>query len=106
MHEVVLSASRQKAKGAKALDIAKRLIDYGFHPPTMYFPLIVDEALMIEPTESETKESLDAFCDAMLAIAREAEESPELLRDAPHDTPVRRLDEATAARKPVLRWRK
>ena len=71
----------------------------------MYFPLIVEEALMIEPTESETKESLDAFCDAMLAIAREAEESPELLREAPHDTPVRRLDEATAARKPVLRWR-
>jgi glycine dehydrogenase subunit 2 len=106
LHEVVFSASRQKAKGARALDIAKRLIDYGFHPPTMYFPLIVDEALMIEPTESETKESLDAFCDAMLAIAREAEESPELLRDAPHETPVRRLDEATAARQPVLRWRK
>jgi glycine dehydrogenase subunit 2 len=106
MHECVFSGSRQKAKGVKTLDIAKRLIDYGFHPPTIYFPLIVDEALMIEPTESESKETLDAFCDAMLAIAREAEESPELAREAPHDTPVRRLDEATAARKPVLRWRR
>ncbi|MDZ4278811.1 MAG: aminomethyl-transferring glycine dehydrogenase subunit GcvPB, partial [Dehalococcoidia bacterium] len=77
MHEVVFSGSRQKAKGARTLDIAKRLIDYGFHPPTIYFPLIVDEALMIEPTESESKETLDAFCDAMLAIAREVEESPE-----------------------------
>ncbi|MEX2159081.1 MAG: aminomethyl-transferring glycine dehydrogenase subunit GcvPB [Dehalococcoidia bacterium] len=106
MHEVVLSGSRQKAKGVRTLDIAKRLIDYGFHPPTVYFPLIVDEAMMIEPTESESKETLDAFCDAMLAIAREADESPELARTAPHDTPVGRLDEATAARKPVLRWRK
>jgi glycine dehydrogenase subunit 2 len=106
MHECVFSGSRQKAKGARTLDIAKRLIDYGFHPPTVYFPLIVDEALMIEPTESESKETLDAFCDALLAIAREAEASPELLREAPHDTPVRRLDEATAARKPVLRWRR
>jgi glycine dehydrogenase subunit 2 len=105
MHECVLSGSRQKAKGVRALDIAKRLIDYGFHPPTIYFPLIVDEALMIEPTESESKETLDAFCDAMLAIAREAEQSPEPARWAPHHTPVRRLDEATAARKPVLRWR-
>ena len=106
MHECVLSGSRQKAKGVRTLDIAKRLIDYGFHPPTIYFPLIVDEALMIEPTESESKETLDAFCEAMLAIAREAEESPELAREAPHHTPVRRLDEATAARKPVLRWRR
>jgi glycine dehydrogenase subunit 2 len=106
MHEVVLSGSRQKAKGVRTLDIAKRLIDYGFHPPTVYFPLIVDEAMMIEPTESESKETLDAFCDAMLAIAREADESPVLAREAPHDTPVGRLDEATAARKPVLRWRK
>jgi glycine dehydrogenase subunit 2 len=105
MHEVVLSAAQQRAQGAKALDIAKRLIDYGFHPPTIYFPLIVDEALMIEPTESEGKEALDAFCDAMLAIAREAEEDPEVVRGAPHDAPVRRLDEATAARRPVLRWR-
>jgi len=109
MHECVLSGSRQKAKGVRTLDIAKRLIDYGFHPPTIYFPLIVDEALMIEPTESESKETLDAFCAAMLAIAREAESAsggPELARAAPHHTPVRRLDEATAARTPVLRWRR
>ncbi len=106
MHEVVISGSRQKAKGVKTLDIAKRLIDYGFHPPTVYFPLTVDEAMMIEPTESETKETLDAFCDAMLAIAKEAEETPDLVRDAPTTAPLRRLDEATAARKPVLRWRK
>ncbi len=80
------------------------MIDYGYHPPTIYFPLVVDEALMIEPTESETKETLDAFCDAMLPIAHEAETQPELLREAPHTAPLRRLDEATAARKPVLRW--
>ncbi len=106
MHEVVLSGSRQKAKGVKTLDIAKRLIDYGFHPPTVYFPLTVDEAMMIEPTESETKETLDAFCEAMLAIAKEAEETPDLVREAPTRAPLRRLDEATAARKPVLRWTK
>ena len=101
---MVLSGSKQRAKGVKTLDIAKRLIDYGFHPPTIYFPLIVDEALMIEPTESEGKEALDAFCEAMLAIAREAEEEPELVKGAPYEAPLRRLDEATAARKPVLRW--
>jgi len=106
MHEVIFSGSRQKAKGVRTLDIAKRLIDYGFHPPTIYFPLIVDEALMIEPTESESKETLDAFCDAMLAIAREVDESPDIVRSAPQHAPLRRLDEATAARKPVLRWRK
>ncbi len=105
LHEVVFSGSRQKAKGVRTLDIAKRLIDYGFHPPTIYFPLIVDEALMIEPTEAESKETLDAFCDALLAIAREAEETPDVVRSAPHHAPLRRLDEATAARKPVLRWR-
>jgi glycine dehydrogenase subunit 2 len=112
MHEVVFSGSRQAAKGSlpagrqvKTLDIAKRLIDYGFHPPTIYFPLIVDEALMIEPTESEGKEALDAFCEAMLAIAREAEEEPDVVRGAPHEAPLRRLDEATAARRPYLRWR-
>jgi glycine dehydrogenase subunit 2 len=104
MHEVLFSGKRQKSQGAKTLDIAKRMIDYGYHPPTIYFPLVVDEALMIEPTESETKETLDAFCEAMLKIAHEAETQPELLRDAPHDAPLRRLDEATAARKPVLRW--
>jgi glycine dehydrogenase subunit 2 len=104
MHETLFSGKRQKQQGAKTLDIAKRLIDYGYHPPTIYFPLVVEEALMIEPTESETKETLDAFCDAMLAIAAEAEATPELLREAPHTAPLRRLDEATAARKPVLRW--
>ena len=86
------------------MDIAKRLLDFGFHPPTVYFPLVVSEALMIEPTETESKETLDAFIDAMKEIAREAEESPEILHTAPHTTPVRRLDEATAARKPNLRW--
>jgi glycine dehydrogenase subunit 2 len=104
MHEVLFSGRRQKAQGAKTLDIAKRMIDYGYHPPTIYFPLVVEEALMIEPTESESKETLDAFCEAMLQIAREAESTPELLREAPHTAPLRRLDEATAARKPVLRW--
>ncbi len=104
LHEAVLSGSKQRAKEVKTLDIAKRLIDYGFHPPTIYFPLIVDEALMIEPTETEGKEALDAFCEAMLAIARESEEEPELVRGAPHTAPLRRLDEATAARRPVLRW--
>jgi glycine dehydrogenase subunit 2 len=106
MHEVVFSGSKQRSEsGVKTLDIAKRLIDYGYHPPTIYFPLIVDEALMIEPTESEGMESVDAFCEAMLAIAREAEEDPDLVKGAPHTAPLRRLDEATAARKPVLRWR-
>jgi glycine dehydrogenase subunit 2 len=106
MHEVVLSGSKQRARGVKTLDVAKRLIDYGFHPPTIYFPLIVDEALMIEPTETEGKEALDAFCEAMLAIAREVEQEPDLVRGAPYTAPLRRLDEATAARKPVLRWRR
>jgi glycine dehydrogenase subunit 2 len=105
MHEVVFSGSRQRAQGVRTLDLAKRLIDYGFHPPTVYFPLIVDEALMIEPTEAEGKEALDAFCDAMLAIAREAETEPDLVKSAPHSAPLRRLDEAAAARRPVLRWR-
>jgi glycine dehydrogenase subunit 2 len=106
MHEVVFSGGKQRSEhGVKTLDVAKRLIDYGFHPPTIYFPLIVDEALMIEPTESESIEALDEFCEAMLAIARESEEDPELVRGAPYTAPLRRLDEATAARKPVLRWR-
>jgi glycine dehydrogenase subunit 2 len=104
LHEVVFSDKHQTAHDVHTLDIAKRLMDYGFHPPTIYFPLIVSGALMIEPTESEPKEELDAFCEAMLAIAREAEERPELVRSAPHTTPVRRLDEARAARSPVLRW--
>jgi glycine dehydrogenase subunit 2 len=105
LHEVVFSDKKQQEHHVSTLDIAKRLMDFGFHPPTIYFPLIVSGALMIEPTESEPKEELDAFCDAMLAIAREAEERPELVRSAPHTTPVRRLDEARAARQPVLRWK-
>jgi glycine dehydrogenase subunit 2 len=105
MHEFVLSARALKREhGATALDVAKRLMDYGFHPPTIYFPLIVPEALMIEPTESETKETLDAFCEAMLAIAREAAESPGVLKDAPHDRPVKRLDEVRAAKQPVVKY--
>ena len=105
MHEAVFSATEQKARGVRALDIAKRLIDYGFYPPTIYFPLIVDEAMMIEPTESESKETLDSFVAALLAIDRESKESPAIVREAPRRAPVRRLDETTAARKPVLRWR-
>ena len=104
MHEVVLSGERQKKQGASTLDIAKRLIDYGYHPPTVYFPLIVHEALMIEPTETESKETLDAFIEAMRQIAQEAGENPAPLLEAPHGTPVTRLDEARAAREPVLTW--
>ncbi len=88
------------------LDIAKRLLDYGYHPPTIYFPLIVDSAIMIEPTETESKETMDYFIDAMIKIAKEAKTNPELLKTAPHDTPVRRLDEVKAARTPVLKWNK
>ena len=107
MHEfVALRAQPQaRARRRRALDVAKRLMDYGFHPPTVYFPLVVPEALMIEPTETEAKETLDAFVDAMLAIAREAAEEPELLKEAPHDRPVRRLDEVRAAKQPIVRYR-
>ncbi|MBI2303330.1 MAG: aminomethyl-transferring glycine dehydrogenase subunit GcvPB [Chloroflexi bacterium] len=105
LHEVVLSGARQKRLGVTTLDIVKRLMDYGFHPPTIYFPLIVEEAMMIEPTETESKETLDAFIAAMRDIAREAEEEPEILRTAPHHAPMARLDEVAAARKPDLRWR-
>ena len=106
MHEVVLSAKTlRRAHGVSALDVAKRLIDYGIHPPTMYFPLIVEEALMIEPTETESRETLDYFVAAMKAIAGEARENPDLLHEAPHNTPNTRLDEARAARRPDLRWR-
>jgi len=105
MHEVVFSDKRQAARGVKTGDIAKRLIDYGFHPYTVSFPLIVHGALMIEPTESESREELDLFVDAMRSIAREAEENPELVKTAPHSTRVSRLDEVQAARKPVLRWK-
>ena len=105
-HEFVISAKWQKEKsGVKALDIAKRLIDYGFHPPTIYFPLIVSEALMIEPTETESKETLDKFCDAMISIAKECEVEPELVKGAPYSTPVSRLDETKAAREPKLTWK-
>src|SRR5438067_668924 len=106
MHEFVLSGRRLKREhGITALDVAKRLMDYEFHPPTVYFPLIVPEALMIEPTETEPKEILDEFADALLAIAREAAETPELLHEAPHDRPVRRLDEVRAAKTPIVRYR-
>jgi len=104
MHETVLSAARQKKRGVSGLDIAKRLLDFGIHAPTMYFPLIVDEALMVEPTESESKETLDHFIAVMRQIDDEVDSAPELIHDAPHDLPVTRLDEATAARKPILRW--
>lgn len=104
MHEFVMSGKRQKAKGVRTLDIAKRLLDFGVHPPTIYFPLIIEEALMIEPTETEGKETLDYFIDVMLQIAKEAEETPEKVTQAPHTTPVSRLDEVGAARTPILRW--
>ncbi len=107
MHEVIVSDKRlQKETGVKTLDIAKRLIDYGHHPPTVYFPLVVAGAMMIEPTETESKETIDLFIEAMQSIARAARETPELLSAAPQTTQLGRLDEARAARKPVLRWRK
>ncbi|MGA2652236.1 MAG: aminomethyl-transferring glycine dehydrogenase subunit GcvPB, partial [Terracidiphilus sp.] len=105
MHEVVFSDKRQAAKGVKTGEIAKRLIDYGFHPYTVSFPLIVHGALMIEPTESESLEELDLFIEAMRAIAKEVDETPELVKTAPHSTRVSKLDEVQAARKPILRWR-
>ena len=105
MHEVVFSDKLQAKKGVKTMDIAKRLIDYGFHPYTTAFPLIVPGALMIEPTESESKEELDLFIEAMKSIAEEVEEDPQLVLDAPHSTRVSRLDEVGAARRPVLRWK-
>ncbi len=104
MHEVVFSDARQKKYGVNTIDIAKRLIDYGFHPYTTAFPLIVPGAMMIEPTESEPKEECDLFIDAMRAIAEEAATNPELVKTAPHSTRVGRLDEVSAARKPILRW--
>jgi glycine dehydrogenase subunit 2 len=105
MHEFVLSArSLKKEYGVSALDVAKRLMDYGFHPPTIYFPLIVPEALMIEPTETEPKERLDEFCEALLAIAHEAAANPEVVHAAPHSRPVGRLDEVKAAKRAVVRY--
>ncbi|HPE07972.1 MAG TPA: aminomethyl-transferring glycine dehydrogenase subunit GcvPB, partial [Smithellaceae bacterium] len=107
MHECVFSGKRQVTEsGVHTTDIAKRLIDFGYHPPTIYFPLIVPEAIMIEPTETESKETLDAFCNAMIAIAREAKENPQRVKDAPLSTPVSRLDEVLAARKPDVCWKK
>jgi glycine dehydrogenase subunit 2 len=106
MHEFVLSGAKlRKAYGVHTLDVAKRLLDYGFHPPTIYFPQIVDEAIMIEPTETESLADLDRFAEAMLAIAAEAETDAEILHGAPYTTPVRRLDEARAVKQPDLRWR-
>ena len=104
LHEVVFSDSIQAKNGVKTGDIAKRLIDYGFHPYTTSFPLIVPGAMMIEPTETEGKQELDFFIEAMASIAREARENPELVLNAPHSTRVRRVDEVTAARKPIVRW--
>lgn len=105
MHEFVLSAKKLRKRGVRALDIAKRLLDYSFHPPTIYFPLIVPEALMIEPTETESKETLDAFAEALISIVKESEIHPEVVREAPHFSPVSRLDEVKANREPRLRWK-
>src|SRR5690606_35271149 len=104
MHEVVLSARRQKQQGVRALDVAKRLLDFGVHPPTTYFPLIVSEALMIEPTETESKQSLDHFIDAMVEIAGGAEHSPDTVASGPLPTELRRVDGAGANRGLNLRW--
>jgi glycine dehydrogenase subunit 2 len=105
MHEFVASGARWKEEfGVRTLDVAKRMLDYGIHAPTIYFPLIVEEALMVEPTETESRESLDLFVDILRAIHREAAEDPSLLTAAPHSTPVGRMDEARAARQPDLSW--
>ncbi len=103
-HEFVISLINQKRRGARALDVAKRLIDFGFYPPTVYFPLVVDEALMVEPTETESKETLDRFAEVLLHIDQEIDTDPKLLHDAPHNTVVGRLDEARAARQPNLKY--
>ena len=106
MHECVFTDRLQEKHHVSTLDIAKRLIDYGYHPPTIYFPLVVKGALMMEPTETESKENLDGFVETMIQIAKEAEEQPELLHQAPQRVKVRRLDEVLAARKPKLKWTK
>lgn len=105
MHEAIFSHKNQSRSGVHTLDIAKRLIDYGFHPMTIYFPLVVDGAMLIEPTESVGRGDLDAFVKAMRDIDRESKEDPQLVIDAPHSTRIGRLNEAAAARKPVLRWK-
>jgi glycine dehydrogenase subunit 2 len=104
MHEFVLDGRPFKEFGIRTLDIAKRLIDHGYHPPTIYFPLIAPEAIMIEPTETESKETMDAFASALIAVANEARSTPSVVQNAPHMTPVGRLDEVRAARQPDLRW--
>ncbi|GAI65018.1 unnamed protein product, partial [marine sediment metagenome] len=104
MHEFVLSAEDQKMKGVRTQDIAKRLLDFGFHPPTIYFPLIVKEALMIEPTETESKETLDAFASSMIQIRKEIKENPSAVKEAPHNLSIGRLDEVKAAKELNLRW--
>ena len=104
MHECVFSDDRQAKKGVRTGDIAKRLIDYGFHPYTVSFPLIVRGALMIEPTETESKRELDLFIDALISIAQEIDSNPDLVLKAPHSTRTSRVDEVTAARKPIVRW--
>ncbi|HYT78182.1 MAG TPA: aminomethyl-transferring glycine dehydrogenase subunit GcvPB, partial [Actinomycetota bacterium] len=104
MHEFVATAKPLRKHGVRAMDVAKRLIDLGFHPSTVYFPLIVEEAMMVEPTETESRETLDAFAQAMLQVAGEARDHPDLLHEAPVTTPVRRLDEAKAARELKVTW--
>ncbi|HWJ03757.1 MAG TPA: aminomethyl-transferring glycine dehydrogenase subunit GcvPB, partial [Verrucomicrobiae bacterium] len=106
MHEFIITPKNFKGQGVHTLDIAKRLLDFGYHPPTIYFPLIVEEAMMIEPTETESKETLDQFADTLIAIAGEIAANPQVVIDAPHTTIVSRLDEAAAARKPNVRWKK
>jgi len=106
MHEFVVDGSELKKYGVKTLDVAKRLLDYGFHPPTIYFPLIVSEAMMIEPTETETKETLDKFAETVEKILEEAREDPEILKNAPYTTYVKRLNEVLAVKQPILRWQK
>jgi glycine dehydrogenase subunit 2 len=106
MHECVFSDARQARHGVDTGSIAKRLIDYGFHPYTVSFPLIVHGALMIEPTETESKRELDLFANAMISIAKEIEENPDLAKSAPHSTRTSRVDEVTAARKPIVRWKR
>ena len=106
MHEFVLGGLEEETNGVITLDIAKRLLDYGYHPPTIYFPLIVHEAMMIEPTETESRETLDEFIEALIKIAKEAKDDPNMLKEAPHNTAVRRIDEALAARSPILKWQK
>ena len=105
MHECVFSADLQMKNGVSALDIAKRLLDFGYHPPTIYFPLIVHEAIMIEPTECESLETLDEFIEIMRTIATEADINPEMVKGAPYTTVISRLDEVSAARTPILKWK-